>query len=126
VSVARLVMPVGIVPELSEFTRHLWRFRDDGESVLSAPPGPIYSLALDDPDDVEIATDEARRLTEEFEFGDRVSVDLGKVWPAISFRDVETLHTFVRLIAMRGGRVDGYKARLFGAFVMETLGYEWT
>jgi len=125
VRVARLVIPSGIVPDLAEFTRHLWRFRDDdGSPVLAAPP-VVFSLALDDPDDVSIATEEVKRLREEFEFGDRVTLRYGRVWPEMSFADIETLHTFVRLLAMRAGRPDGYKARLFGPFVVETLGFEW-
>ena len=124
-SVARYTMPAGIVPELREFTRHLWRFRGEDGAAVIAPPPRVYSLALDDPDDVAIATSEVDRLKQEFEFGDRVSIDYGSTWPTLCFADIETLHTFVRLLAMRAGRPDGYKARLFGAFVMETLGFEW-
>lgn len=125
-SVARFSVPAGIVPDLREFTRHLWRFRgDDGQAVLGAPP-VIFTLALDDPEDVRIAREEIRRLREEFEFGDRVALYDGRSWPEIAFADIEALHTFVRLLAVRTGRADGSKARLFGAFVMETLGFEWT
>lgn len=124
---ARLILPMGIVPELRDFTKHLWRFRgEDGRAVVEGPP-TFYTLVVDDLTDAELVKSVVDHLHADLEFGTRVTTEPAEGVVRVCFRDIETLHTFLVFIGTRATRSDltGAQAKEYGAFVMETLGFSW-
>jgi len=123
----RITYPSGIVPDLKEFTRHLWTYRgEDGLPVISPPP-IVYTLTLDpgETDDIQVIAEEVARLKKEFEVGSRVEPTKEQGVPRVHFRDVEALHMFVRLLAIRAGTRYDHVAREMGDWIMHTLGIDW-
>lgn len=115
----------GEVPRYDRFVRHVWRFVEHGDSALCPPPD-MFTLPLDDDGDVAIVGQEATRCLRDFEFGaDRIVAVREQGQIRVTFRDLEVLHTFLRLLAQRSNAGDA-QAREVLIFTLRMLGFEWS
>lgn len=116
-------IPVGTVPSLREFTRHVWRYRDaSGQTVLVAPPGNIFTLVLDDENEANVSVTIAGLLVSSLGFVDRISVVFGHN-VLIEFRDLQALYTFLQVLSMHADQSPG---REVAAYCLSLLGFRWT
>lgn len=122
-----LVFPLraGEVPPYERFVRQVWRFVEHGDSALCPPPD-MLTLPLDDDADVGIVGQEATRCLRDFEFAaDRIVATRERGQIRVTFRDLEVLHTFLRLLAQRANNGDA-QAREIVTFMLRMLGFEWS
>lgn len=119
-----MAMPVGTIPNLRSFLRHIWRYRDaDNCTVLCAPPDDMFTLVLDDEEEVVAATSFVMMMVNTLGFHGRVkiSVDFGNT--LIAFRDLHALHAFLQLTALRPNHVP---TRRMADFCLSILGFRWS
>lgn len=122
-AVPRFSVPTGTVPPLREFTRHVWRYRDEcGHTALCAPPD-VFTLVVDDKDEADQAATLATYLSAGMGFGDRVAISFDGPHVLIAFKDLPVLHAFLKIIALH---VDSRPSREVAAFCMSMLGFRWT
>lgn len=121
----RLVaLPTGTVPPIREFMRHVWSYRDrDGQTVLTTPPGPMFSLVLDDPDESGAAMTILQILDVIPGYDGRSSFHMDGPNFIIEFRDLHIVHSFLCVLASKSAHAP---AREVAAFCMNTLGFHWT
>lgn len=121
-------VPLGAVPSYEDFVRHLWGFRDVDGAPAVGPPPELYRIILDDPGEWEVA-EAAVNTAHLF-----LAFEPARLWAwpdviddetvlCVSFSDLEALHGFLKLVALRAGRSDA--ARTVGEFLMWTLGFRW-
>lgn len=124
---ARALYPLrrGEVPPYDSFVRQVWRFAYYGDSAICAPPD-MFTLPLDDDGDVAVVGQEATRCLREFEFADdRIIASKVHGQLRVTFRDLEVLHTFLRLLAQRASAGDR-QAHEVVTFALRMLGFEWS
>jgi len=115
----------GEVPSYDRFVRHVWRFMEHGDSALCPPPD-MFTLPLDDDDDAAIVGQEATRCIREFAYDDdRIIAVRERGQIRVTFRDLEVLHTFLRLLARRANDGD-QQAREVVTFALRMLGFAWS
>jgi len=116
-------VPAGTVPSLHDFTRHVWRYRDEyGGTVLCGPP-EMFTLVLDDHDEADVAVSATQVLSGPLGFDDRVSSKFDGPNALVVFRDLVVLHSFLQLISLHSERP---AAREVAEFCMSQLGFRWT
>jgi hypothetical protein len=122
-AVRRVDVPSGTVPALRDFIKHVWRYRDEnGHTVLCAPP-EVFTLVLDDKDEADQAVTAAALLSNAMGFGDRVSSHFKGPLVLVTFRDLQALHAFLKVISLHVGHEP---SREVAAFAMSMLGFRWT
>lgn len=121
-----VVLPLkpGELPPYDKFVRHIWWYMAHGDSALCPPPD-MFTLPIDDRDDMRVVGQEAARCLRDFEFAqDRIEVIVGDGHQRIVFRDLEVLHTFLRLMAQRAVAGDAAATEVV-AFALSMLGFQW-
>jgi hypothetical protein len=122
-AVRRVDVPIGTVPSLHDFIRHVWCYRDEsGHTALCAPP-EVFTLVLDDKDEADQAVTAAALLSNAMGFGERVSSRFSGPLVLIAFRDLPALHAFLKVISLHVGH---QPSREVAAFAMSMLGFRWT
>lgn len=115
----------GEVPPYDTFVRQVWHFARYGDSAICPTPD-MFTLPLDDDDDVAIVGQEATRCLREFEFAeDRIIATKTGGQLRVTFRDLEVLHTFLRLLAQRANSGNA-QAHEIVSFALRMLGFEWS
>lgn len=115
----------GEVPPYAAFVRQVWHFAHYGDSAICPTPD-MFVLPLDDDGDVAIVGQEATRCLREFEFAeDRIVATKTKGQLRVTFRDLEVLHTFLRLLAQRANEGNA-QAHEVVTFALRMLGFEWS
>lgn len=114
----------GEVPAYGAFVRHVWLYMEHGDSALCAPPD-MFTLPLDDDDEARVVGTEAARCLRDFAFAeDRIEVLRHEGVSRIVFRDLEVLHTFLKLMSQRA--VEGNRpAHEVVSFALRMLGFSW-
>jgi hypothetical protein len=116
-------VPVGTVPSLREFLKHVWRYRDAaGGTVLVAPPDNVLTLTLDDEDEADVAVTAAGCLVHSLGFDGRIRSVFDGPNVLIEFRDLHVLHTFLQVLALHS---DKPAAREVAAYCLAMLGFRW-
>jgi hypothetical protein len=122
-AVQRVDVPIGTVPSLHEFIKHVWRYRDEGgHTVLCAPP-EVFTLVIDDKDEADQAVTAAALLSGAMGFGERISASFNGPHVLVVFRDLPTLHAFLKVISLHVGHGP---SREVATFCMAMLGFRWT
>ena len=123
---ALVLLPLrsGELPPYEKFVRHVWWYMAHGDGALCAPPD-MFTLPLGSYDDRRVVGQEAARCLRDFEFAeDRIEVIVGDGQQRIVFRDLEVLHTFLRLMAQRAVSGDSAATEVV-AFALSMLGFQW-
>ncbi len=116
-------LPFGQVPSLREFKRQVWQYRDTCGATALSPPPEIFTYVADDSNDKRVVTHVASTLRH-LGFAERVGIQHTNTVTLISFRDIEALHAFLKLLA--ANPMFDPAADTVATFVMELLGFSWT
>jgi len=115
-------LKAGELPAYATFVRQVWFYMEHGDSALCPPPD-MFTLPLDDDEDVRVVGREAARCLLEFCFAeDRIIAMHQDGHVRVIFRDLEVLYTFLRLMSQRAA--EGEKsAREVVTFALSMLGF---
>ena len=123
-AVRRVEIPTGTLPPIRDFIRHVWRYRDEhGETVLTAPPGDILTLVLDDPNEANVSITLVTCLTNTLGFEERISSKFDGPNVLIGFRDLDAIYAFLQVVSLHSDR---HAAREVASYCLSMLGFHWT
>lgn len=122
-TVARVAVPLGTVPTLSSFIKHVWRYRDErGHTALAAPP-EVFMLTIDDADDALVVSGAIALLSGPLGFRDRVVYRKEPEGASVAFCDLHALHAFLQVLSVHPP--DQRSAHEMTEFCLELLGFHW-
>jgi hypothetical protein len=116
-------VPVGTVPPLRDFLKHVWRYRDAaGETVLVAPPGNVFTLVLDDHDEANVAITVAGVMATSLGYESRIRAVFAGPNVLVEFRDLHAVHMFLQVLSLHSDRLP---AREVATYCLAMLGFRW-
>jgi hypothetical protein len=116
-------IPTGTLPPIRDFIRHVWRYRDEnGETVLTAPPGDVMTLVIDDPNEADICITLVTCLTNTLGFEHRITSSFNGPNVCIAFRDLHAIYAFLQVISMHTDRLAAIEV---ASYCLSQLGFRW-
>lgn len=122
-AVQRVSVPVGTIPPLKTFMRHVWRFRDESGDTVLTPPPTVLTVVLDDADEADAAVTVASYLSLALGYGERVRTVFNGPHVLVEFADLHAIHAFLSVLSMH---VHSAPSREVANYCLSMLGFRWT